>query len=164
MRNQARQVVKGFFAIAVVTLVAAATATMQTPDPIMGTWRLDLAKSTYKPGPAPKSTVIVVEPAGTGIKVAVDSVNADGSPLKWGFSSPRDGKTETPVTGNPLFDAVTTTRESATAGTNVYKKGGKVVMTTKVALTADNKSMVVTTTGTDPKGQAVHNVGTFNRQ
>ena len=94
---------------------------------------------------------------------AVDAVQADGSALKWGFTSPRDGKTEAPVTGNPMFDTVTTTKDSDTAGTNVYKKGGKVVMTTKVAVDATGKTMTVTTTGTDPKGQAVHNVGSYTK-
>jgi flagellar hook assembly protein FlgD len=130
----------------------------------VGTWKLDPAKSTYKPGPAPKSTTIVVTPAGKGVKVAVDAVNADGSPLKWGFTTLRDGKEVAPVTGNPMFETVTASRESANAGTNIYKKAGKVVMTTKVAIAPDGKSMTVTTTGTDPKGQAVNNVALYTRQ
>jgi hypothetical protein len=105
-----------------------------------------------------------VEAQGKGIKVAVDVVNADGSPLKWGFATVRDGKEEAPVTGNPMFDTVTATRDSATAGTNLYKKAGKVVMTTKVAIAADSKSMTVTTTGTNPQGQAVNNVAHYVRQ
>jgi hypothetical protein len=137
----------------------------QTPEPIVGTWKLDVAKSTYKPGPAPKSTTIVVKPAGKGIDVAVDAVSADGSPLKWGFTTVRDGKEEAKITGNnPLFDTVTASRESANAGTNLYKKAGKLVMTTKVAIAADGKSMTVTSTGTDAKGQAVNNVAHYTRQ
>jgi hypothetical protein len=153
-------VILGALALTVVPVTLAA----QAPEPIVGTWRLDPAKSTYKPGPAPKSTTLVIEAVGKSIKVAVDVVNADGSPLKWGFTSPRDGKEESPVTGNPMFDTVTATRESANAGTNLYKKGGKVVMTTKVAIAADGKSMTVTTTGTNPQGQAVNNVGHYTRQ
>ena len=154
-----KQVVRNvFIGIALVGVSAAANA--QT-EPVMGTWKLDVAKSTYKPGPAPKSSTVVVEPAGKGIKVAIESVQADGSPLKWGFTSLRDGKTEAPVTGNPMFDTVTTTKESDAAGTNVYKKGGKVVMTSKLAITA--KTMTVTSTGTDAKGQAVNNVAVYTK-
>ena len=149
-------------ALALTAVPAAVLA--QMADPIVGTWKLDVAKSTYKPGPAPKSTTIVVEQAGKGVKVAIDAVNADGSPLKWGFTSLRDGKTEAPTTGNPLFDTVTATRESANEGTNLYKKGGKLVMTTKVAIAADGKTMTVTSTGTDAKGQAVNNVAHYARQ
>ena len=162
MHTGMKQVVRNvFIGIAMVGMAAAAGA--QATEPIMGTWKLDVAKSTYKPGPAPKSTTIVVEPAGKGIKVAVDSVQGDGAPLKWGFSSVRDGKTESPVTGNPMFDTVTTTKDSDTTGTNVYKKGGKVVMTTKVSVDATGKILTVTTTGTDPKGQAVHNVSVYTK-
>ena len=88
----------------------------------------------------------------------------DGSALKWGFTTPRDGKTESPVTGNPMFDTIMATRESANAGTNLYKKGGKLVSTTKVAIAADGKTMTVTTTGTDAKGQAINNVSHYVRQ
>jgi hypothetical protein len=149
--------------VGIAALVVASAASAQTTEPIVGTWKLDLARSTYKPGPAPKSSILTIEPAGKGIKVAVDAVNADGSPLKWGFTTLRDGKEEAPVTGNSMFDVMTSTRESATAGTNVYKKAGKVVMTTKAAISADGKTMTLTSTGTDPKGQAIHNVATYTK-
>lgn len=153
-------VILGLVAVTVVPAVMGA----QTAEPIVGTWKLDVAKSTYKPGPAPKSTTIEVKQAGKAIEVAVDAVNADGSPLKWGFTSLRDGKEEAKVTGNPLFDTVTANRESANAGTNLYKKGGKLVMTTKIAIAPDGKSMTVTSTGTDAKGQAVNNVAHYTKQ
>ena len=149
--------------VGLAALIVASAATAQTTEPIIGTWKLDVAKSSYKPGPAPKSSTLIVEAAGKGMKVAVDAVNADGSPLKWGFTTLRDGKEEAPVTGNAMFDVVTATRESATAGTNVYKKAGKVVMTTKASIGADGKTMTLTSTGTDPKGQKIHNVAVYTK-
>jgi hypothetical protein len=149
--------------VGIAALLAASVVSAQTTEPIVGIWKLDVAKSTYKPGPAPKSSTLTIEPAGKGLKVAIDAVNGDGSPLKWGFTTMRDGKEEAPVTGNPMFDVVTSTRESATAGTNVYKKGGKVAMTTTVAVSADGKMMTITSTGTDPKGQAIHNVAVYTK-
>jgi hypothetical protein len=50
--------------------LAVASVAAQTAEPIVGTWKLDAAKSTCKPGPAPKCNTIVVVPAGKGIKVA----------------------------------------------------------------------------------------------
>jgi hypothetical protein len=135
----------------------------QGTDPIVGTWRIDLAKSTYKPGPPPKSATVVIEPAGKGIKVSVDAVNADGTPAKWSFTTQRDGK-DVPVTGHPAYDAAATTQASPTAGTTDYKKGGKVVATTKMAVSGDGRTMTLTSTGTDPKGQAVNNVIFFRKQ
>jgi hypothetical protein len=142
--------------------VATAAARAQAPDPVVGTWKLDVAKSSFKPGPAPKSATVVVEPAGKGIKVSVDSVNAEGTSMKWGFTTMRDGK-EVPVTGNPAYDTATSTQASPTAGTTVYKKAGKTVYTSKLALSADGKTMTLTGTGTDAKGQAVNNVSVYTK-
>ena len=44
------------------------------PTRSSGTWKLDVAKSTYKPGPAPKSVTVVIERQARRIKVAVDGV------------------------------------------------------------------------------------------
>lgn len=150
--------------VGIAALLVATAAGAQTTEPIIGTWTLDVAKSSYKPGPAPKSATVTIEAAGKGIKASIDAVNADGTPLKWGFTTARDGKEEAPVTGNALFDVVTSTRESATAGTNVYKKAGKVVMTTKLAISADGKTMTLTSTGTTATGEALHNVAHYTKK
>ena len=70
MQFQSKPSVIGAF-IGILGLVVAAAAGAQTKDPVVGTWKLDVAKSSYKPGPAPKSATVVVEPAGKGIKVSV---------------------------------------------------------------------------------------------
>jgi hypothetical protein len=146
---------------AVCALALHVTAGAQAADPLVGTWKLDVAKSTYKPGPAPKSATVTIDPEGKGIKVSIDAVMADG-PMKWGYSSARDGK-DSPVTGNPNYDAANVTQNSPTEGTIVYKKGGKTIMTVKTSISKDGKSMTATSTGTDAKGQAVHNVAHYTR-
>jgi hypothetical protein len=134
----------------------------QAPDPLVGTWKLDLAKSSYKPGPAPKSGTLVIDAAGKGLKVAVDIVGADGASTKWGYTTQRDGK-DAPVTGNPAYDTVNVTQTSPTDGTVVYKKGGKLVVTAKTSVSKDGKTLTVTYTGTDAKGQAINNVSVFDK-
>lgn len=151
-------------ALAAVSAVAfSAAAGAQAPDPLVGTWKLDVAKSTYKPGPAPKSATVVIEAAGKGLKIAVDAVGGDGKPMKWGYTNARDGK-ETPVTGNPAYDTVSVNQTSPTEGTITYKKGGKTIATTKTMVSKDGKTMTVTTTGTDPMGQAMNNVALYTKQ
>ena len=140
-----------------------AVANAQTPDPLVGTWKLDVAKSTYKPGPAPKSATVVITAAGKGLKIDIDAVGGDGTPMKWMYANERDGK-ETPVTGNPAYDTVSVAQNSPTEGTITYKKGGKTIATAKTSLSKDGKTLTVTTTGTDPKGQAMNNVGLYTKQ
>jgi hypothetical protein len=148
--------------VAAIWAVALSAVAGAQPDPLVGTWKLDVAKSTYKPGPAPKSATVVIEAAGKGIKVAVDAVTADG-PMKWGYSSAGDGK-DTPVTGNPMYDAAAVTRTNPTESTIVYKKAGKTITTVKASVSKDGKTMTTTTDGTDAKGQAMHNVAQYVKQ
>jgi hypothetical protein len=148
------------FALTAVCAMAFTTYA-QAPDPLVGTWKLDVAKSTYKPGPAPKSATVVIEAAGKGIKVSVDAVMADG-PMMWSYTNARDGK-DAPVTGHPSYDTATVTQTSPTEGTIVYKKGDKTVVTAKTVVSKDGKMLTVTSTGTDPKGQAMHNVAHYTK-
>jgi len=63
-----------------------------------------------------------------------------------------------------MYDTATTTMTNPTHGTTVYKKGGKTVMTSKAELSADGKTMTLTGSGTDAKGQPVLNVGIYTKQ
>jgi hypothetical protein len=44
----------------------------------VGTWKVDVAKSRYQPGPGPRSEILRFEPAGEGFKVSLDGVNEQG--------------------------------------------------------------------------------------
>jgi hypothetical protein len=145
--------------VAAIGLAAAA----QAPDPLVGTWKLDAAKSTYKPGPAPKSVTVVISPEGKGVKIAGDVVPAEGAPMKFSYTSMRDGK-DVPVTGNPAYDTAAITPSNPHEGTIVYKKGGKTAITAKYAVAKDGKAMTVNYDGTDAKGAAVHNVAHYVKQ
>ena len=57
--------------------LCASVSSAQPLDPIVGTWKLNLAKSTY-PTPAPKSTTLTVAPAAKGWAIKVDAVGPDG--------------------------------------------------------------------------------------
>jgi hypothetical protein len=147
--------------LAVAAVMAGAVALgAQDKDPFVGMWMLDSAKSTFKPGPGPKSLMVSIDPAGKGYKVSVDAAGADGKPMKWGYSSEADGK-DAPVTGNPAYDAVALTRLSSTSVTIVYKKAGKPVTTGKSTVSADGKTLTLNSTGTNAAGEAVNNVMVF---
>lgn len=67
-----------------VTLIAmlgtGVTVMGQSSDAWLGTWRLNLAKSVYNPGPAPQSQTVNYEPAEGGLKEIIDGLNAQGQP------------------------------------------------------------------------------------
>lgn len=80
-------------------LTAASLASAQQPaDPLMGTRTVNLAKSTFNPGPPPKSITLIYEAAGRGLKAVANSVLADGSTRTLQYAANFDGK-DYPVTG-----------------------------------------------------------------
>jgi hypothetical protein len=45
-------------------------------DPLIGTWKLNLAKSTYSPGPPPKSQTATFQAEGQGLRETLEATNA----------------------------------------------------------------------------------------
>src|SRR5436190_18053025 len=134
----------------VMTLVAAAYGVQAQADPTVGTWNLNLAKSKYNAGQPPKSSTVVIEAAGAGIKLTSNSVLADGSARKIGYTASYDGK-DAVVTGTPDYDGMSV-KKTATGAEGSRKKAGKVVQTFTRVVSADGKTMTVTSTGTTATG------------
>src|SRR3954469_25626489 len=107
-----------------IIVLACGGAAAQATDPAVGTWKLNVAKSTYSPGPAPKEITVTIEAAGPGRKVTVDGVAGDGSPLKWGYSGNFDGKDIRLTGSNPDADVVMLKRLNATTTRSTFKKAG----------------------------------------
>lgn len=156
-----------FFAVVAVTLVVvlAGTALAQPGNPTnIGTWKFNLAKSKISAGTAPKSATFTIKAAGAGVKVTVDSVDADGTVRHWEFSGTYDG-TDSPITGNsPYGDAVALTRVDANTVRAIYKKGGTVTVTQTSVVSSDGKTATHTGTGTNALGQTVNSVAVYDKQ
>lgn len=149
--------------LGVVVLAAVAVTVAQTDNPRVGTWELNVAKSKYSPGPAPKSQALKVEAAGKGEKVTSEQVTADGTKLVVEYTAEYDGKPH-PLKGSPTADTVTLKRIDTHTTERVDSKGGKTLSTLRRVVSKDGKTMTVTITGTDAKGQAVNNVVVFEKK
>ena len=144
-------------------LAVAVLANAQSKDPFVGTWKLNAAKSKYSPGPTPKSATSTYEAAGQGYKIAVKNESASGT-IQYSYTTNLDGK-ESQVTGNnPNADTLVVRRIDPHTLEALSKKGGKATVTQRNVVSADGKTRTVTTTGTDPQGRKVNNVGVFERQ
>lgn len=128
----------------------------------LGKWTLDIAASHYTAGQAPKSQTLTFEATAGGITLTADGVDADGKPLHTSYESKFDGK-DVPWSGNPDADTATPLRIDDNNYTNGWKKGGKVVLDSKVAVSADGKTLTILQTGTNAKGVAVKNTLIFRR-
>jgi hypothetical protein len=139
-------------------------ATAQANDPFVGTWRLNLAKSKYSPGPGPKSTTSTYETAGKGYKVSVKTEPASGPTQQWSYTSNLDGNDATITGNNPNADTVSVKRIDARTLEIVNKKGGKVTTSQTNVVSVDGKTRTVTTTGVDAQGRKVNNVAVYEKQ
>jgi hypothetical protein len=148
--------------VAGVVALSLSAAQAQT-DPLVGTWVLNVAKSHYSPGPAPKQQTSVYEAASKGVKISVTSTSADGKTTAYSFVTSFDGK-DVPVTGNPDWDSTSFKRTDNQTIEFTRKKGGKVVQTGTMVLAKDGKTRTVTTTGVNAKGEKIHNVAVYERQ
>jgi hypothetical protein len=133
-------------------------------DNWLGSWKLNVAKSKFVPGPAPQSQIIKFEPTADGsIKLTADGVNGEGKPMHLEYSARFDG-TETQWVGNPNADATAPRRIDANRYENVWKKDGKVVVTVSATVSADGKTLTVIQRGKDAKGRVMDMTEVFERQ
>lgn len=151
-------------AIGLVVVLAGTTLAQSSNPTNVGTWKLNVAKSKYSAGTAPKSATFTIEAAGAGLKATVDSVTADGTVRHWELSGNYDGK-DNPITGNSQYgDVVALTRVDANTTKNIYKKGGIVTMTQTFVVSSDGKTVTITGTSTNAQGQAVNSVVVYDKQ
>lgn len=141
----------------------ASNAAAQDAAAMMGTWKLNVAKSKFTPGPAPKSATIVYAAAPEGrISIVVDQTPAEGAAQHWESVVADDGK-DYPLKGNPNADFISYKRADARTGTTMHKKDGKVVATNTRKLSADGKTLTITSKGTTPDGKPRTDVQVFEK-
>src|SRR5262245_61951939 len=68
----------------------------QVNNRFVGTWRLNLAKSKYSPGPAPKTNTVSISPLDGGLSIVVDGIDGRGMPIHLEDTAILDG-TDRPV-------------------------------------------------------------------
>ena len=138
-------------------------AQAQAPKALIGTWKLNVAKSRFNPGPAPKAMTIVYSAAGEGVKIVADITPAEGAAQHWEMGGKYDGK-ENPVTGNPAADTVSFKKTDDRTGDSTFKKDGKVTATNHRVLSADGKTLTITSKGVTADGKPRSDVQVFDKQ
>ena len=89
-------------------------------------------------------------------------VPATGAAQHWEMTAHYDGK-DHPVTGNPNADTISLRRIDDLTGESTFKKGGKVTATNRRTLSADGKTLTITSSGTTEDGKPRKDVQVFER-
>jgi hypothetical protein len=138
-------------------------AKQMEPDPAIGTWKLNVAKSSFKLTPAPKSSVLKIEAWEDGVRVNLDTVDAQGNKLHPEATYKFDGK-DYPIKGSSLADTISAKRIDERTSESILKKGGKVVFTAKTVISADGKTVNQTRTGNDAQDRSVEDMVVYEKQ
>jgi hypothetical protein len=154
--------------VAILLMVCASFAVVsgqqEKENPQLGTWKMNIAKSTFSSGTGFKSATSKIEAVDGGVKHTLTTVYNDGTSRNYSYTTSYDGK-DRPVMGNsPYGNTTALTRVDAHTTRTVYKKDGKVSVTQISVVSSDGKTRTVTTTGTNPAGQNVHNISVYDRQ
>jgi hypothetical protein len=144
-------------------LLAAGPVIAMAPDPFMGTWVFNAAKSKYLGAPMPKSLTAVYAAVGSGLHVTANGTNAQGQPTHVEYTANFDAK-DYPVDGSPDYDMVSLKRLSSNRITFIRKQSGVKVQWGTITVSTDGKTRTVVTDGRGPGGTKMHTVGVFDKQ
>lgn len=133
---------------------------------IAGTWKQNLAKSKFDPGPIPMNPQSAKwEVAGSGYKVTVDAMNNQGVANHIEYTvATLDGK-DYPVkstSSTPGYDTISYKRIDPNTIIIVYKLAGTVNRISRMIESKDGKSLVLDQLGYGPQG-ASNNTIVFER-
>jgi hypothetical protein len=145
------------------TLVFLAAFTLSAADSFVGTWKANMARSKYSPGPALRSSTVTYTQDGDWIVSTIAQIDSEGKPATAENRYKRDGK-EYPFTRPAGDKGMIAMRSVNATTTEATLKIGAATTITRNVMAGDGKSFTRTTTGTDTKGQKVKNVVVFEKQ
>ena len=123
--------------LVMITLCCAAA--VWAADAAVGTWKLNLAKSKYRPGPPPRSQTRVYREAPDGVKATVTTVNPDGEMYIEEYPSNYDG-VEHAVKGDPYLDGIIMKKVDDFTAESTLIHGEVVIGTAKRTVSPDGKT------------------------
>lgn len=129
-----------------------------------GTWTLNLAKSTYDPGPPPYTrATYTIELWEDGLKVTYDMVRPRGGITHLEWTGKVDG-TDYSVQGVEEFVTYAYRRVDDRTYDIVTKVDGNVAATSRAVLSPDGKTITTVTTGTGAQGNTVTATTVYEKQ
>jgi hypothetical protein len=147
--------------------VAAPASAQSKDDPAIGSWKLDVAKSKFTPGPPIKGDTRSYEVNEDGwLIVTTETIQPDGKRTGVRFAAKFDGKPY-PQIGRFAPTVTLITYEVADKRTLKYTQfdtNGKVNSTNTRTVSADGRTMTIEQRTTNDKGQPVINIELFERQ
>lgn len=161
--------------VLVVSLVSISGQTRppsQSADHFVGTWVLDVAKSTYENQPAPRSGMRTFDYERDGlILTTAHSVSTSGNTSFVHYLFTLDGKEYEEVTrgsatarGNRTPTFVSAKKIDDRNIDVEFKSGGRIIISHSWTISEDGKTFTVKRKGTNAQGQPTYSVTVYEKQ
>ena len=149
-------------AVLAALVLAFAALAMAADDPMVGTRKLNVAKSTQVPQFILKGATVKIEIKDTTLHAAWDYLHSDGKTDHREFTIILDGKERPSTDGRS--DTVANTRVDRNTLDFVYKRDGKVIGNMHTSISSDGKTMTIVTRDKHQKGEEVIETSIFDKQ
>jgi hypothetical protein len=136
---------------------------MPPDNPVLGTWKLNVERSKFVPGPGWKSQVRTYESTPEGVSVAWAGLNANGEKMSVSYTYKYDGR-DYPMVGSANYDTLNAEHVDARTSKSLEKRDGKTVGIAVVTVSPDGKVLTIKDDGTNRKGEKFSQVLVFDKQ
>ena len=158
-----KEVLSSVFLGALLTIGSAVIAAGIDADPVVGTWKLNLAKSTFGGGPALKSQIRTYSQSAQGITLKMKTVSADGKETTTQTTYQLNGK-DYPSMGNPDFDSLSGMQIDTNTTEFTLKRAGKPVGKIRRAVSKDGQTLTLNFVITNANGVQLSELTVFDKQ
>jgi len=146
--------------VAVPVQLAAQREVTAESDHLLGTWRLNVAKSKYSPGPPLRSETRIYTRDAEGVKGRIDRHYADGRHEVIDYRA--DFDRELPVSGTQAYDAIRLKRVDARTTEGVLSHAGRVFGTSRRTISEDGQTMTISFRREEP-GDMINNLAVYDK-
>ena len=158
---------KRFVSIATVLIMVLSVAgsVLAQTDPFVGTWKLNVKRSKFVPGPPMKNETRIVSPGPLGMDTSVKRVNGDSSTEEFEYTANLDGKSY-PMTGQGPYGANSIAVNLTTPYKiqSTFSKDNNVVATATSLVSNGGKVLTITTKGSDANGKLFSSIAVYDKQ
>ena len=150
----------------VAVLISIGTATLvfaAKPDPIIGTWKLNPAKSVFAGIPALKSQTRTYSGSGPEFTLVIATVSGEGKETTTRATYRLNGKDFSSM-GNPDFDSLSGVQIDTNTAEFTLKRAGKPVGTLRRTVSKDGQTLTLNFVITNSNGVQLSQLTVFDKQ
>jgi hypothetical protein len=152
----------GTFLAAVMAALPAVALSQDHNEPLVGTWLLDVGKSTFSPKPGPKGQMRTYSISDGMEKMTSRGISGDGKPTVVHYQARYDGK-DYDIIGSTGGNKISLKRIDKLTTESSQKRDGKPVIVAIRRVSSDEKTLTVETKGTLPDGRMLEAIMVFHR-